>query len=104
VDAPGFRAPPPRPAGRPPRGGPVFHVVDAPVVTQRELAREVGTASGLRVIHLPQGLVELLAKILDALGRKLGRAVPLTPYRLASAQADLRFDCTRAQNELGWVP
>ena len=91
-------------AKRPPADGPVFHVVDAPVVTQRELAREVGTASGLRVIHLPQGLVVFLARALERLGRALGRAVPLTPYRLASAQADLRFDCARAHTELGWTP
>ena len=46
----------------------------------------------------------LLARMLEALGRKLGRAVPLTRYRLASAQADLRFDCARAQADLGWTP
>jgi nucleoside-diphosphate-sugar epimerase/predicted dehydrogenase len=91
-------------AARPAADGTILHVVVAAVVTQRELAREVGTARGLRVVHLPQALVLLLARILEALGRKLGRAVPLTPYRLASAQADLRFDCARAQADLGWSP
>ena len=91
-------------AGRPAADGAVFHVVDAPVVTQRELAHEVGSARGLRVVHLPQALVVLLARALERLGRALGRGVPLTPYRLASAQADLRFDCARAHADLGWTP
>lgn len=87
-----------------PTDGSVFHVVDEPAVTQRQLAQELGAAAGLRVVHLPQGLVELLARALEALGRLLGRGVPLTRYRLASAQADLRFDCTRARTVLGWAP
>jgi nucleoside-diphosphate-sugar epimerase/predicted dehydrogenase len=87
-----------------PADGTVFHVVDEPAVTQRELARRVAAAEGKRVVHVPQGLVVLLARALELLGRALGRPVPLTRYRLASAQADVRFDCARARRVLGWTP
>jgi nucleoside-diphosphate-sugar epimerase len=41
--------------------------------------------------------VELLSKILK-------RPAPLSRYRLKSALARMQFDCSRAENDLGWRP
>jgi nucleoside-diphosphate-sugar epimerase len=38
------------------------------------------------------------------LSKVLKRPVPLSIYRVKSALARMRFDCTRAENELGWQP
>jgi nucleoside-diphosphate-sugar epimerase len=36
-------------------------------------------------------------------GRMLKRGVPLSRYRIESIR-ELRFDCSRAQEVLGWTP
>jgi nucleoside-diphosphate-sugar epimerase len=41
--------------------------------------------------------VELFSKILR-------RQAPLSIYRVKSALARMRFDCSRAEKELGWRP
>ena len=34
----------------------------------------------------------------------LNRPTPVSPYRLRSAVAPLVFDCTKAREQLGWLP
>jgi hypothetical protein len=40
----------------------------------------------------------------EGLARGLGRAAPLTRYRVRSTAARVRFDCSRAARDLGWRP
>lgn len=80
--------------------GSVFHIVDTAGVTQGELARR----EKLPIIHVPLPVVYALAAGVELLGKLLGRAVPLTIYRLRSALAPVSFDCAAAKAHLGWKP
>jgi nucleoside-diphosphate-sugar epimerase len=41
---------------------------------------------------------------LEVLSKVLKRAAPLSVYRVKSALARMQFDCSRAENEIGWQP
>jgi nucleoside-diphosphate-sugar epimerase len=86
--------------------GRVFHIVDRAQITQNQVVRNYITkkAKKARVIHIPVALVYGLAFGFEVLSRVLNRAVPLSIYRVKSALARMQFDCTRAENELGWQP
>jgi nucleoside-diphosphate-sugar epimerase len=45
-----------------------------------------------------------LALAVELLSRILKRPAPLSIYRVKSALARMRFDCSRAEKELGWSP
>jgi nucleoside-diphosphate-sugar epimerase len=45
-----------------------------------------------------------LALAVELLSRILKRPAPLSIYRVKSALARMRFDCSRAEKELGWQP
>jgi predicted dehydrogenase/nucleoside-diphosphate-sugar epimerase len=83
--------------------GTIVHVVGSQSATARALARRFGREHGLRVRRLPGPLLRAGAAAVAALARALGRAAPITPYRVRAAEARLRFDCTRARTVLGWA-
>jgi nucleoside-diphosphate-sugar epimerase len=83
----------------PARHGAIYHLVDDQAqFTQRELAARFGQP----IVHLPRPLLYPLAWGVDQLCRVLKRPAPLSVYRVRSALAPLRYDCTLARTELGW--
>jgi predicted dehydrogenase/nucleoside-diphosphate-sugar epimerase len=86
--------------------GRVFHIVDRTHITPNQLVRDyiLGNANGAKVIHLPVVILYGLALGLEVLSKVLKRAAPLSIYRVKSALARMQFDCSRAENELGWQP
>src|SRR6202171_5287644 len=86
--------------------GSIFHIVDRTRVTQNEVVRDCisKNAGKARVIHVPVAIVYSLALGFEVLSRVLKRPIPLSIYRVNSALARMHFDCTRAENELGWQP
>ena len=86
--------------------GRVFHIVDRTRITQNQVVRNYITkkAKKARVIHIPVALVYGLAFGFEVLSRVLNRPAPLSIYRVKSALARMQFDCSRAENELGWQP
>jgi len=86
--------------------GRVFHIVDRTKVTQNQVVRDYNSknAEKSKVLHVPAAIVYGLALGFELLSKVLNRPVPLSIYRLKSALARMKFDCTRAENELGWQP
>ena len=82
--------------------GAIFHIVDCADVTQEALAHRA--EPGLPITKVPRVIVTLLAVGVEILGAILKRPVPLSRYRVASALAPIRFDCTAARQTLGWKP
>ncbi len=85
--------------------GLVFHLVDGTPVTQDEyidVCRRA-LATPPRVVHTPRWLLYTAGAGLEIVGRMLKRGVPLSRYRIESIR-ELRFDCSRAQEVLGWTP
>jgi 2-alkyl-3-oxoalkanoate reductase len=82
--------------------GEVFHLVDDAAVTQLQLAQRAAPAVPLA--RIPRHLVSLLALGVELLGAVLGRPMPVSRYRIASALAPIRFDCAAAREKLGWRP
>jgi predicted dehydrogenase/nucleoside-diphosphate-sugar epimerase len=82
--------------------GEIFHIVDSADVTQEALARRAEPNSP--ITKVPRAIVTLLAVGVEVLGAILKRPVPLSRYRIASALAPIRFDCTAARQTLGWMP
>jgi nucleoside-diphosphate-sugar epimerase/predicted dehydrogenase len=86
--------------------GRVFHIVDRTHITQNQLVDDyiLKNAIGAKVIHLPVTVLYGLALGLEVLSKVLKRAAPLSVYRVKSALARMQFDCSRAENEIGWQP
>jgi predicted dehydrogenase/nucleoside-diphosphate-sugar epimerase len=86
--------------------GRVFHIVDRTQITQNQVVRDYlsKNAKNAKVIHVPVAVVYGLALGFELLSKVLNRPVPLSIYRVKSALARMPFDCTRAENELGWQP
>ncbi len=86
--------------------GSVFHLVDDDPMSREELARLYCAAREprLRVLRVPISVATTVASVLGGLTRALGRPLAPSPYRLRSGVAPLRFDCTKAVQELGWRP
>jgi nucleoside-diphosphate-sugar epimerase len=86
--------------------GRIFHIVDRTKITQDQVVRDYisKNAKNAKVIHLPVAIVYSLALGFELLSKVLNRSVPLSIYRVKSALAPMRFDCSRAENELGWRP
>ncbi|HUJ02704.1 MAG TPA: NAD-dependent epimerase/dehydratase family protein, partial [Rhizomicrobium sp.] len=82
--------------------GEIFHLVDSATLTQEQFARRVEPHA--KIVRVPRFLVNLLAFGVEMLGAVLHRPVPLSRYRVASALAPIRFDCTAARERLGWAP
>jgi nucleoside-diphosphate-sugar epimerase len=86
--------------------GRVFHIVDRTHITQNQLVRDyiLKNATGAKVIHLPVAVLYGLALGFEVLSKVLKRAAPLSIYRVKSALARMKFDCSRAENEIAWQP
>jgi 2-alkyl-3-oxoalkanoate reductase len=86
--------------------GRVFHIVDRTQVTQNQVVRDYlsKNAKKAKIIHVPLAIVYSLALGFEVLSKILKRPAPLSMYRVKSALARMQFDCTRAENELGWQP
>ncbi len=86
--------------------GRVFHIVDRTRITQNQVVRDCisRNAKKAKVIHLPMAVVYTLALGIEVLAKVLKRPAPLSRYRVKSALARMRFDCSRAENDLGWRP
>jgi 2-alkyl-3-oxoalkanoate reductase len=86
--------------------GSVFHIVDRTRITQNQVVRDYisKNANKARLIHVPLAIVYSLALGFEVLSKILRRPVPLSIYRFKSALARTKFDCTRAEKELGWRP
>jgi predicted dehydrogenase/nucleoside-diphosphate-sugar epimerase len=86
--------------------GSVFHIVDRTRITQDQVVRDYisKNAKKAKVIHVPLAIVYSLALGFEVLSKILRRPIPLSIYRLKSALARMKFDCTRADKELGWRP
>ena len=86
--------------------GRVFHIVDRTQITQNQVVRDYVSKNAKKaaVMHVPVAIVYGLAFGFELLSRVLNRSVPLSIYRVKSALARMRFDCSRAENELGWQP
>jgi predicted dehydrogenase/nucleoside-diphosphate-sugar epimerase len=86
--------------------GSVFHLVDDDPISRKELARLYRDARepSLRIVHVPMGVATTAAGLLTGVTRAMGRPLGPSPYRLRAGVAPLRFDCTKARQELGWRP
>jgi predicted dehydrogenase/nucleoside-diphosphate-sugar epimerase len=86
--------------------GRVFHIVDRTRITQNQVVRDYisKNAKTAKVVHLPVATVYSLAMGIELLAKVLKRPAPLSRYRVKSALARMQFDCSRAENELGWRP
>jgi predicted dehydrogenase/nucleoside-diphosphate-sugar epimerase len=86
--------------------GRVFHIVDRTRITQNQVANDYisKNAKKAKVVHMPLAVVYSLALGFEVLSKILRRPVPLSIYRVKSALTRMKFDCTRAEEELGWRP
>jgi len=86
--------------------GTIFHVVDRTRITQNQVVRDYVSknAKKAKVIHVPMAVVYSLALGVELLAKILKRPAPLSIYRVKSALARMHFDCSRAENDLGWRP
>jgi len=86
--------------------GTVFHLVDDDPMSREELARLYRAARepDLRIVHVSIHAATAAARVLGGITRMLGRRLGPSPYRLRSGVSPLRFDCGKAQRELGWRP
>jgi len=89
-----------------PFDGTVVHLVDPLEISQNEMVARyrVATATDPRVVHMPRPLFALLGAVVETGFNILGRPAPLSRYRVASALAPRRFDCSRARALWGWEP
>lgn len=87
-------------------GGEIFQLVDKDTMSREELIRlyTLAREPQLKATRVSMGLACFLARGVEWLGKVLGRAVPISPYRLKSAYVPLSFDCTKAREKLGWRP
>jgi nucleoside-diphosphate-sugar epimerase len=85
--------------------GRLYHLVDPAPVTQNEYVAmcEAVNRGSLKISHVGRPVLYAAAATLAPLGRLLRRSLPLTRYRIASIN-ELRFDCSRAQQDLSWAP
>ncbi len=90
----------------PAAAGRLVHVVDPAIVTQGEYLARVARKRGreLRLARWPKGLLLVLALGVEALGKLLGRNVPLTRYRVNSLRPLANFDQSVVRDVLGWEP
>ncbi len=82
--------------------GEVIQLVDSAHLTQDEVLDAAG--GGKPVLHVPRGLLFALGRLSEVPLGALGKASPISVYRLQSALARLHYESTRARALLGWVP
>src|SRR3546814_6018269 len=91
-------------AEKDPANGGIFHIVDPDHITQQEYLAHAAKHFGgkPRITRVPQWLFMTLATALEALGKVIGRYMPLTRYRVRSLRPLADVDVSRAEAGLGW--
>jgi nucleoside-diphosphate-sugar epimerase len=86
--------------------GSIFHIVDDAGVTQNELAeRYVATTPECRgIVHIPAAAMRGVGMLAQLAATALRRTPALSPYRIVSALAPMRYDCQAAKSRLQWTP
>lgn len=83
-----------------------YNVVDSEAILQGEyltLLRKVGLSQA-RIIRLPPTLLYPLVSSCEHVCRWMGIAPPLSSHQFERASASVRYDTSRAREELGWSP
>jgi len=93
---------------RPEALGRVYNIVDDDEITQREYLKQLIHRAGLQafIMHVPFGFVYFAASLLEAqtaLARTKSPSLH-SRYRLVCGTRDVRYDTSRAKNELQWKP
>src|SRR3546814_19978206 len=93
-------------AEKDPANGGIFHIGDPDHITQQEYLAHAAKHFGgkPRITRVPQWLCMTLATALEALGKVIGRDMPLTRYRIRSLRPLADVDVSRAEAGLGWKP
>ena len=86
--------------------GSIYHLVDPTPLTQRQYVAAAHRAHPERVkaIYLPEWLMMLVGLGVELLGKVLGRAVPLTRYRIKSIRPLYPVNTQAAERDLRWKP
>jgi nucleoside-diphosphate-sugar epimerase len=89
---------------RPGLEGRCFHVIDPRPTGQAEYLAAVRRNLGneIRIVRIPAPMFVGLAAVVEALGRLLGRDVPLTRYRARSLRPLANLQPDAARRDLGW--
>jgi len=85
--------------------GRAYNVVDEPVVHRQYLAllRQMGLNRARTIVLPPQPFLVLLS-VLEQVCRLVRRPAPLSRHQFERAFASVRYDTSRAREELGWSP
>jgi nucleoside-diphosphate-sugar epimerase len=84
--------------------GLIVQLVDNEAVTQQEYINHRQQWAPQKVMYCPTWLLLLAGTAVETLGKVLGRAVPLSRYRIRSLRPLAPCDCSVARNSLGWLP
>jgi predicted dehydrogenase/nucleoside-diphosphate-sugar epimerase len=84
----------------------LFQIVDNELMSREELLRLYIRAREprLKATHIPLNLACFFAGCVEWLADLLGRRSPISAYRFRSSFAPRVFDCTKAREQLGWLP
>jgi nucleoside-diphosphate-sugar epimerase len=92
-------------SSRPGVEGALVNLVDPAMVTQREFIRIAQAARpNIKASYVPKFVLMTASVGIEALGRLLKRAVPLSRYRIRSIRPLANFDQSAVQEKLGWTP
>jgi predicted dehydrogenase/nucleoside-diphosphate-sugar epimerase len=92
-------------SSRPGVEGVLVNLVDPARVTQREFIRIAQAARPrIKATYVPKFVLMTASVGIEALGRLLKRAVPLSRYRIRSIRPLANFDRSTVQEKLGWTP
>ncbi len=86
--------------------GTSINLVDPEIVSQEQFARAYLSAKGWapKLLRMPLFLLTPISFLAQSGLRLLGKSSPITPYKIASAVGEKRFDITLAKKLLGWIP
>ncbi len=86
--------------------GRVFHVIDPHPITHDQYLDRYRRLPGTQaqIVRVPSHLLGLVAHAAEWAGRRSGRDVPLTRYRVHALRPHRAFDLTAAFHTLGWTP
>ncbi len=82
--------------------GEVLQIADNQPWTQNRVLSLLNPAK--KITHVPRPVVFKLGKATEPLFAKMGKASPLSEYRLRSGLSKMQFQSTRAKEIIGWEP
>jgi nucleoside-diphosphate-sugar epimerase len=88
------------------KDGSVFHIVDPATLSRDEFARAYieEIIPGGKIRHVPMVFMYTMAIGIQILMKFLKKPAPLSIYKLRSALAPFTYDCSAAEQRLGWKP